>query len=233
MKIFTFLFPVIIFFIFLCIKIISPEAYLLLIREDTAMEYIQAIFCFVSSIIAFKISTKFIKNKMILKGLLYGIFAIGLLFVSFEEISWGQRIFHIYEPAYFAKNNTQKELTIHNLKTVQPLLIKLYIIIGFYGAFAWIVVSKLSFLKKNKYLVDIFNYIVPVWYISPYFFFVFFIYSLFYLFPPHLGSFLIYKDQEPPELLLSLGFLIFVIYNYYRVKTIHRDPGLATSGINN
>jgi hypothetical protein len=44
--------------------------------------------------------------------LLLGIF---LFFCCMEEISWGQRIFHIKTPQYLLKTNDQREINIHNL----------------------------------------------------------------------------------------------------------------------
>jgi hypothetical protein len=41
--------------------------------------------------------------------------ALLYFFGAGEEISWGQRIFHIQEPAELAKENVQHELNIHDL----------------------------------------------------------------------------------------------------------------------
>jgi hypothetical protein len=41
--------------------------------------------------------------------------AVFCFFSGGEEISWGQRIFHIKTPEYFAEHNTQDEMNIHNL----------------------------------------------------------------------------------------------------------------------
>ena len=44
---------------------------------------------------------------------------IGIVLLTFfsagEEISWGQRIFHIKTPEYFEEHNSQDEMNIHNL----------------------------------------------------------------------------------------------------------------------
>jgi hypothetical protein len=41
--------------------------------------------------------------------------ALVLFFGAGEEISWGQRIFHIKSSSFFEKNNTQHEMNFHNL----------------------------------------------------------------------------------------------------------------------
>jgi len=227
MKIFVFLFPTTLFLIFLCIKLVLPDVYISLIQEDSVIEYMQAVFYLISSIIAFLVSIKFLRNKMTLNGVLYSILAIGLLFIFLEEVSWGQRIFNIANPAYFKQHNVQNEISLHNLKVVQRKLHKIYILIGAYGAFAWIFASLFMSRAKANYC-HIVNYAAPDWFISSYFFFTFFIYTLFdYISHPHPGSFLVWRDQEPMELLLSLGFLSFVVTNYVRLRiclTLIRPP---------
>ncbi|MBM9519902.1 hypothetical protein JWG39_08740 [Desulforhopalus vacuolatus] len=146
------------------------------------------------------------------------VLAIGLLFSSLEEISWGQRLFDIENPVYFEKHNVQCEISIHNLDIVQPKLHKIYILTGAYGAFAWIFVLLFVSRVKTKCL-HIVNFVVPDWFISSYFFFVFFIYTLFeYITSPYSEEFLVWRDQEPMELLLSLGFFSFLVINYIKLR---------------
>jgi len=219
MKILIFLFPITLFLIFLCIKMVSPSTYILIIQEDSAIEYAQAFFYFLSSILSFLVSVTFLRNKMTLHGILYGVLALGLLFISLEEISWGQRIFNIDNLSYFVQHNVQNEISFHNLDTVQPLLHRFYILTGAYGAFAWLFV--LPFVSREKMKCrNIVNFIVPDWFISSYFFFVFLIYTLFdYIAKPYPRGFLVWRDQEPLELLLSLGFLFFLATKYIKLRT--------------
>ena len=219
MRFLVFLFPIIIFLIFLCIKIVSPNAYTHLIQEDSSMEYAQALFYFLSSMLSCLISAVSLKNKLALHGILYGVLTIGLLFISLEEISWGQRVFDIENPAYFEQHNVQNEVSFHNLDTVQPLLHNIYILLGAYGAFAWLFVLPLASRAKLK-CHHIFNFVVPDWFVSSYFIFVFLIYTLLeYIARPYAGGFLVWRDQEPVELLLSLGFFLFSLINYRKLRT--------------
>ncbi len=219
MKFLVFLFPIILFLIALCIKLVSPNTYILIIQEDSAIEYAQAFFYFLSSMLSFFVSATFLRNKMALHGILYGVLALGLLFVSIEEISWGQRLFHISNPGYFVQHNAQNEISFHNLYTVQPLLHEFYILIGAYGAFAWLFVLPFVSREKTK-CRNIVNFVVPDWFISSYFFFVFLIYTVLeYITNPYPGGFLVWRDQEPIELLLSLGFLSFLVTKYIELRT--------------
>jgi hypothetical protein len=214
LKFLFFISPLILFLFFLGIKIVFPSTYTSLIQEDGAIEYLQAFLYCLSSIFAFLVSSICLKNKFFFIGILYVVLAFGLLFVTLEEISWGQRIFTFANPDYFSQNNTQNELSFHNLKPIQRYLHKFYILTGAYGAFAWLFLSR----KKMKYHT-ILTFVVPDWFISSSFVFVFFIYTLFdYVSVPHLGGFLVFRDQEPCELLLSLGFLFFTISNYLKLR---------------
>jgi hypothetical protein len=225
MKILVFLLPIILFLIFLCMKLLSPDTYVLLIQEDSVIEYVQAFLYFLSSILSILVSITFLKNKLGIHGVLYLILAIGLLLTSLEEISWGQRIFHIANPDYFENHNIQNEISFHNLDVVQPLLHKIYILTGAYGAFAWLFALPFGYRSDAK-CRHLLNFVVPDWFISSYFFFVFFIYTLFdYIIKPHAGGFLLWRDQEPIELLLSLGFLSFVVANCINLRICLNQKG--------
>lgn len=223
-KTIIFIFPIIYIILFLSIKIALPSTYTLIVQEDSIIEYIQAFLYFFSSILALIISTRFISNRFLLHGTLYLILFAGLLFVSIEEISWGQRIFNIETPQYLNNKNSQNEITIHNLKPVQAHLQKAYILIGLYGTFGCLFMRNIKTKSDN-----IINYVIPECFISPYFFAVLLVYAYFSFISPFgvntlgidkfkVGDFVIWRDQEPAELLLSLGFLIFTITNNIKSK---------------
>lgn len=193
------------------------------------MEYAQVIMCIISAVLSALIAKRFLNNKSAFLAVMYGLLAFGLLFISLEEISWGQRLFNINNPEYFDHHNLQNEISLHNLDSVHPQLNKLYWFVGAFGGFGWLIL--LMFTSKTKAEHQhILNYIIPDWFISPYFFFLFF----FYFFYPLLdyfsayfisigleklciGNFLLWRDQEVGELLLYMGFLIFTAYNFLRL----------------
>lgn len=221
----AFLLPIVLSFIFLGIKIEAPDMYSLIIQEDTAIEWLQALFFFGGAVYAFMISYKFLNFKLLSHSILYGLLAAGLLFISMEEISWGQRIFNIENPNFFEENNMQGETTLHNLTTVAPLLSKFYILIGLYGAFGWLLAAGMRLNRR----IPLIKFYVPDWFLGPYFIFVFLIYTyLSYLRPMavntlgiqelEVGYFFVFRDQEPAELLLSMGFFFFALINYLRLK---------------
>ena len=201
-----------------------------IIQEDSFIENMQCIVYFASFVVAILISHKFLKKKRRLYAFLYLVLSFGFLFISIEEISWGQRILGISTPQYFQHQNWQREISLHNL-IKQDFLHITYILVGFYGSFAWLI---LWFIlpdrigAKNKFVM---NFTVPGWYLTLYYLPIFLIYLHFEYISKALLSlnkndyfrapprFLVWRDQEPAELLLAFGFFFFVSINYGNLLT--------------
>jgi hypothetical protein len=126
-------------------------------------------------------------------------------------------------PGSFKKHNVQGEFTIHNLDAIQyPLLIPMYIVVGFYGSFAWMALRRL-----RPGIREAFGWFIPDWFLATGFLPVFVVYSYFRIgvytywhriaaFP--IGGFVVWRDQEPAELLSALGFLWFTLLVRHRQK---------------
>lgn len=217
MKPITFAFPVALFGAALWIKVTWPEAYTALIQEDSALEDIQAATYFMAFLLSTRLTTRFAKSGTVpLLTVLYGILSVGLLFITFEELSWGQRLLGIPTPDWFMARNAQHELSIHNLFVVQQYLINIYIAVGAFGAFGWLAVRSLP-VASNPVIRDFVRFVIPEWHVSSFFFLHGLIYASFVITPPELGGFMVWRDQEVSELMLSLGFLAFVVSNQMRL----------------
>ena len=224
MKLIIFLLPIVFVICIVFLKINSPYWYKVLAwKEDSAVEWFTFIFYFIAFIVSCSISITFYRSNFALFCFMYTLLSIGLFFIAMEEISWGQGIFNVPTPKFFLNYNYQKEMNIHNFNLFP--LHTLYIIVGFYGAFTRFFIPKRVNIKYSS-MVDLF---VPNYYLFIYFFVVGGIY--FYIdyissiavtlfgdsFGCGPGHIMIEKDQEPAELLLSCGFLLFVIINKYRL----------------
>ncbi len=218
-----FLFPLGLFFLLLGIKFNDPEYFRELAWDDSTLEYIQFWSYLAAAAISLLIVIKCIGSRLVLHTLAFGLLFLGLFFVSMEEISWGQRILNIQSSEFFYDRNVQHEMTLHNLDLVAPFLHDMYILVGLYGMFAWILLSRAKLSRNN-----VLNFCVPDWFFSSYFFLVFFVYKTYtYVIPygsDYLGidqekfwKFWKLYDQEGVELILSLAFLGFVLCNYIRV----------------
>jgi hypothetical protein len=202
--------------------------YRFLTIEDGPIETLTALIYLTSCVIALSVGRQLYHRGQWLSSIMYFFLSIGFLLICMEEISWGQRLFDLSTPEFFRTHNYQKEINLHNLSfTYNYLLHGSYILVGGYGALAFLIVWT-GIVNRSKSSVDLF---VPPWYLATYFFLV----CLLYLYYDYLSEFLVAqygeqvdwarnpkerdryfmsgKDQEPMELILSLGFLLFVGIN--------------------
>ena len=208
------------------LKVANKSVYWRLIMEDGPIEYLTSLVYFFSFLVSLSIALQFHRQKQQLYSILYLFLSIGFLFICLEEISWGQRIFGVQSPDFFKAHNRQNEINLHNFAR-GDFLHGSYILVGAYGAFAFLLIPKKITMQFNR-IIDLF---VPKWYLILYFLPIFILY-LYYdylspvlitLFGEQFGwergkgfqRFIIGKDQEPVELILSIGFLLFVIINKY------------------
>jgi hypothetical protein len=212
-RIVVFILPLILIIGLIPLWISHHRLYMRLFREDHFFENLQVLLYLLSFLAALFIGIRFFRARNNLFGLLYLVLAFASFVIAMEEISWGQRIFGIPTPTFFKEHNYQKELTIHNLGGTWDYLHLVYTLVGFMGAFAWLILPKL----KAMYGLTV-SFLVPNWYLAPYFLPVFLIY-LYYSISAYLDGFFLplnFDDQEPAELLMSLGVLLFLIINVHR-----------------
>jgi hypothetical protein len=213
----VFFFPLIALFGFTLLKLQFNRIYGRAIQEDNILEYLQSVFYFVAAVFAALVVRRFFVTKRHFLGLLYSILCLAFLFVCLEEVSWGQRLLDFEGTAYIREHNIQNEFSLHNLSLVQPIIKYMYILVSGLGAFAWLVVPKRTQAKYKSTA----GFVIPDRILFFYFFpaFVIYVYltwlmvsaKLYWIdFRSTFDYFVTWRDQEPAELLLSLGFLLFV-----------------------
>lgn len=204
---------------FLALKVFWSSIYDIVIQEDSYLENQQVVgyfsACAVASIAAWSSRTR----RQPLACFLFAVIASFTLFVGLEEISWGQRIFGVETPGFFLRNNTQGETNVHNLRPIQNHLIFAYVVAGFILFVGWLpafFVSKAVKLNARvRWFVAVFS---PRWYLAPYFLPLLILYS-YLLANLHklelfgcsfaVGGFVVWRDQEPAESMLALGFYFY------------------------
>ena len=242
-----FLLPIILVVFFIVFKIKNTYLYHLFIAEDGPVEWLQFTFFLLASIFSFLTALSFFKKKNFWLESVFFILSLGLFFIAGEEISWGQRILGIETPEEIAQKNVQNETTIHNLGFFQGKLPQIYILIGLWGSFGWIIVSK--FKKKAPWIERLFPpknlsfYFLPILF---YYSWVQYIDELVAVFIRDLSlpstdffgkdtllwlqfwlhedlnffdTFIDARDQEPTELIFSLGVFLFAINNFLTEKS--------------
>jgi hypothetical protein len=83
--------------------------------EDGFIEWLTVLPLIITSIVAVTYLVKLSAKRNWMFSAVILAMAVFCFFSGGEEISWGQRIFHIKTPEYFAEHNTQDEMNIHNL----------------------------------------------------------------------------------------------------------------------
>ncbi len=220
-----FLFPLLLLSLFTLLFVFQPERYLRLVIEDGPVEILQACLCFLSSAISLLAARKLQPTPQRLLFWLLVLFAAATFFIGAEEISWGQRLCGWATPEPLREINLQHETTLHNIRGVQSLTSLFSILIGLYGAFAWL------FWKRDRSRpADMRNFIVPEWTCTLYFLpAALFFYSIdhvesaqrFYSMQPLIVSSI---HQEVVELLLALGILLIALGNRKNVARLLVHP---------
>ena len=227
LRVLIFGFPISFIALLIYMKVEYTEQYgYFFMKEDGIVEYLTSIVYFIAFCFALPIAIRFVKMNYLLYAIMYFLLASGLFLISMEEISWGQRIVGIETPEVLEKHNYQGEMNLHNLLSRYPLHF-LYIFVGFYGALSRILAPK-RLIERYPILVDLMtpNYFLVLYFCPAFALYMYFDYASNWaidLFGPQMGLgpwkegyFVSAKDQEPIELLLGLGFLLFVVINRYR-----------------
>jgi hypothetical protein len=193
--------------------VLGPEhgAYTGLAREDGLVEYATSASYLVAGCLAVQVARGLDRAQEQLLAWLWAGLAIALWIVSLEEISWGQRLFELPTPVLL-EANVQHEMNLHNLPFVQRSLHTAYIAVGLLGSLAGALLAgrgAARFRKLVRWLAP------PGWLLACFLPVALFYLALDYTPAAWVGSdglrfgFISVYDQEPAELLLSLGFLLF------------------------
>jgi hypothetical protein len=202
-----------------------------MVREDGPVEYATSAAYLGAGVIAGIVARGLQRRGERALAVLWVGLALLLVLAGLEEISWGQRLFGVQTPDLFA-SNVQNEMNLHNLPLVQHSLHGAYIAVGLFGAFAWALVPRCCPARWREFV----GWIVPGSALFSFFLPV----ALFYLvydFTPQrwVGSdglrfgFVSTFDQEPAELLLALGLLVFAVHAWARLHGWVRERA-AQSG---
>jgi hypothetical protein len=198
---------------------LGPEhtAYTGLVGEDHVVEYATSVLYLGAGWLAVGVARGLWRRDERLLGWLWAGFAAALAIVSLEEISWGQRLFGVPTPAVL-ESNVQNEMTLHNMPLMHHFLPLAYAVVGLYGSFGRAVLGE----RGSPRFRTLVRWLVPRSSLAACFLPVVIVYGVLELTAArpdgmHLG-FVSTFDQEPAELLLALGFLLFAVHGRARLQ---------------
>jgi hypothetical protein len=184
-----------------------------LTNEDSVLEWPQFIGFAAASVFAFACAWRLRKAGRPLLALAYLAFGLGCFIVAGEEIAWAQRILGFETPESLEEINEQKEVTVHNINSVQHLTNIVYLIAGLYGSIvAWIV--RWRWRKQPSELVDL---LMPPLFLTAAFFVMFGYKFLRFAFFPESG-FTVTRAGEWAEFCLAFGFAAFAWLQWVRLR---------------
>lgn len=209
--------PVVIVLFAVLAALMGKPAYKWYVSEDRFAEWMGVIFFGLAAIYCALVIKILRQNNMKTVSCLYMIVFVGLLFIIGEELSWGQRIFGWTTSEEFKQINRQGETNIHNIYGIRYAFKWGQELIGIYGSILPILYMKLDFFRRHK---EFFSFVIPHFTLIPFFFplFPWRIYRNLFD-PPEEYSFVISEFNEVLELLLAVGFFLFMIFQYRRLKT--------------
>lgn len=216
-------FPLFCFLIFFLLKILNPSGYEAFVQEDSFIENAQAVFYFLSALISAATAWKLLRQGKAIPAAVCIAMAAAFGFICLEEISWFQRILSIESPDFFLEHNKQDEITLHNLKPVQAVLHMCYILVSGFCSFSCLFrENMLSRFSVN--IAKSVDLLMPPKFISSYFYPTFFVYFVYeFIVSPSDWKFLIWRDQEPAELLMAAGFVLLSLVNWRRSLLFSRS----------
>lgn len=142
--------------------------------------------------------------------LLYGLLALGLVFMIGEELSWGQRLVGWGTPEGFVEANKQAETNLHNIHGVGDAFKWVQMLAAGFGVFLPILLYGTARLDRWRGLL---RWIVPPLALVPFFapLFLWRIYRNLFAAPERF-YFVVSEFNEVTELLFALGIALFLFW---------------------
>jgi len=143
-------------------------------------------------------------------------FSLCLFFLIGEEISWGQRIFGWQTVGSLSSLNKQDEYNLHNFYGVESTFKWIQMLVGAYGSILPLVVLRWKVPDRfEKFAATT----IPHFSLIPYFFMMF-IWKIFRNLTdvPERFNFVVSEYNEVLELILAVGFFLFMIYQLRRSR---------------
>lgn len=201
--------------------LLGKDAYKWVTGEDALAETLQVTCYLVCVVLAAAVAGRLWAGARRDVALLYGILALGFFFLVGEEIAWGQRIFGWATPESLEAINKQGETTLHNIDGVGYAFKWGQLLVGAYGAILpvllpWWIDGSAAWARARGFVA----FVVPHFTLIPYFAFMF-VWRLYRnLFEePTNYYFVISEYNEVVELVLALGFLLFMTFQWRRLRT--------------
>jgi hypothetical protein len=197
------------------------SVFLWLVAEDHPIEWAQFFGFALAAGLGVACSVLLARRGETVACVLLALFALGLIFIAGEEISWGQRLFHLATPGSLAAVNHQDEINLHDIDagfSVQKLFNWFQLFAGALGA----VVPWLTRVRPPVWSNRLARLVSPSLFLTPCFALLFaYRFVRLFLYSDASGRVAI-KFGEWPELTFAVGLLGFALILYRSLRPKRR-----------
>ena len=200
---------------------VSRPLFHALTDEDSFLEWGQVALYVAAGVFGFLNGLRLWRSGSRWPALAWFAFVVGAVFVTGEEVSWGQRIFHWTTPEGLRAINRQAETTLHNIRTVLNGVNSVLLVGGLYGTVGWFVVER---YERGKRPLDRAWLFVPPAFLSSAFLVVF-AYKFARITAFRNYQFTIVRLGEYAEICFAFGLaaFAFLVYSRLRRETANRS----------
>jgi hypothetical protein len=197
----------------------ADRRYLSFVREDGPVEYATVVAFLIGSVVAAAAAVR--ARDWQARGFL-ALFGLAMLFVALSEVSFGQRLIGLETPETLLRVNRQKEITVHNIHGIEFVVYRVmpHVIL----AYALLSRQATRRLEGGLLSRDLLAVAPMPWYSVGYFVPM----ALFSAKQQIVGPTAVFKDQEPSELFLGIGFLLVAI-NAWAILAHRGQPAPAAA----
>jgi hypothetical protein len=200
-----------------------PRVFRWIIDEDMLVETLQVVLILGVTVLAGRLSARLLREGSYGIGALYLLLTLGALFVTGEEISWGQRILGLRTPPALQSLNAQQEISVHNLHGMHGPFIYAAMLAGALGTLVPLVGLVLSAERRRS---DLGRLLIPPLCVVPAFVMPFAYRFIRLVIRPEqyirvgYGIFVITEFSEFTELCMYFGLLVFLWLNVRRTRRV-------------
>ncbi len=183
--------------------------YLWFVHEDGPVEYLSSLVSILGAAVSARAAAVSFRRRLWFVCAFASAFALVMLFIGLEEISYGQRIFRFATPQDLHVINRQHEFNLHNITSVEWFtLVMAPMIVSAYGLCGWPASQVLKFLFPHLARDHHISLIFPPWYTSSFFVPL----SIYWYTIHYSGVNFVYQDQEPAELFMVIGLFLTALH---------------------
>jgi hypothetical protein len=103
------------------VLVADRSAFVWLLKDDHPIEWVQFGVMLFTALFSATVAGTAVRRRIWDVAVVVGLVALASLFVSGEEISWGQRVFSLVTPAELVQLNGQDELNLHDIRGRLPI----------------------------------------------------------------------------------------------------------------